>query len=433
MFCFVLCHKACGIRDFRGPNGVWTREKRGLGFDLLPGDVPFEEASPSLTHMAILALVRAGLCKHVVSQNVDGLHLRSGFPREMLSELHGNIFQERCQTCDRVYFRNFDVGGCGFKKTGRRCDLPCGGELFDMVLDWEDALPVDEFHSAQRHSLLADFSLALGTSMRVLPASGIPLLTVNKIKIPKRMKRVEAQDAQDNDDDANGDIDAFLFTEEEKTLVARNGSLAIINLQPTPNDQSARVRVHGKTDRIMRELMRRLEISIPDFVRMEEYRMRVTQEGSLSIWTDSFGQNCLFAENINVRVYRERDGQFLQEFEFQPRMAGQLHVPGVEKGEPLKVVAQIRLNKNATVSQVLIEATWGYESSSVEHSVLVEAVRKSFPLVGGDEDDNFFLHRDLPRSIEKPRKTRKRPLHKGDDDDDDEDSDAGRNDYDDFP
>ena len=57
---------AAGIRDFRGPNGVWTREQRGLGLDLLPGDVPFEEASPTLTHMAVLGLVRAGLCKYVV-------------------------------------------------------------------------------------------------------------------------------------------------------------------------------------------------------------------------------------------------------------------------------------------------------------------------------------------------------------------------------
>ncbi len=66
---------SCGIRDFRGPKGVWTREKQGFGLHLLPGDVPFDEASPSLTHMACLALVREDRCKFVVSQNVDGLHL----------------------------------------------------------------------------------------------------------------------------------------------------------------------------------------------------------------------------------------------------------------------------------------------------------------------------------------------------------------------
>jgi hypothetical protein len=98
VWCFLFLKKktkfkACGIRDFRGPNGVWTRESNGLGLELLPGDVPFDEASPSLAHMAILGLIQSGKCKYVVSQNVDGLHLRSGLDSEKLSELHGNIFQ----------------------------------------------------------------------------------------------------------------------------------------------------------------------------------------------------------------------------------------------------------------------------------------------------------------------------------------------------
>ncbi|MEQ2200179.1 hypothetical protein XENOCAPTIV_024397, partial [Xenoophorus captivus] len=55
---------AASIPDYRGPNGVWTQLQRGR------------------------------TVKHVVSQNCDGLHLRSGLPREALSELHGNMFIE---------------------------------------------------------------------------------------------------------------------------------------------------------------------------------------------------------------------------------------------------------------------------------------------------------------------------------------------------
>ena len=51
--------------------------------------------------MALVGLVRAGVVKYVISQNVDGLHLKSGLPRENLSELHGNMFMEKCEKCGK--------------------------------------------------------------------------------------------------------------------------------------------------------------------------------------------------------------------------------------------------------------------------------------------------------------------------------------------
>ena len=64
---------ACGVKDFRGPDGIWTLEEKG---EAPAGGVPFEEAQPSLSHMALVDLYNAGILKYVISQNVDGLHLR---------------------------------------------------------------------------------------------------------------------------------------------------------------------------------------------------------------------------------------------------------------------------------------------------------------------------------------------------------------------
>ncbi|XP_044275033.1 NAD-dependent protein deacetylase sirtuin-6 isoform X2 [Varanus komodoensis] len=143
---------ASGIPDFRGPNGVWTMEERGLSPKF---DTTFENARPSKTHMALLELQRAGILKFLVSQNVDGLHVRSGFPRNKLAELHGNMFMEECMKCGR-------------------------GKLMDTILDWEDSLPDRDLSLASEASRRADLSITLGTSLQIKPSGDLPLLTKKK-------------------------------------------------------------------------------------------------------------------------------------------------------------------------------------------------------------------------------------------------------------
>ena len=73
-------------------------EKQGLKPTI---NVSFDDAAPTKTHMILVSLVKAGYVHFLVSQNVDGLHLRSSFPPEKLAELHGNMFLDKCDKCDR--------------------------------------------------------------------------------------------------------------------------------------------------------------------------------------------------------------------------------------------------------------------------------------------------------------------------------------------
>jgi len=71
--------------------------------------VTYEALRPSYTHESLQKLLSLGLIHHIISQNVDCLHRLSGIPRDRLSELHGNMFHERCEKCSARYERPYVV------------------------------------------------------------------------------------------------------------------------------------------------------------------------------------------------------------------------------------------------------------------------------------------------------------------------------------
>lgn len=239
-----------GIPDFRGPRGVWTLEKVGKKPKL---SVPFEKVVPSLTHRALVELEKHDVVKFLVTQNIDGLHLRSGFPRDRLAILHGDMFLDTCSACGTLYARSTPSGSvglrqssvvCTYLKHNKRC---CRGKLRDTILDWEDDLPLLDYNLAVEHSKKADLHICIGSSLQMFPAAGFPLTNV--------CKTVNNRNTNNRPFIRNG-----YKIESSKNL---DSKLVIINLQPTKMDKYATLNINAPADFVMKVLCEKLDILLP--------------------------------------------------------------------------------------------------------------------------------------------------------------------------
>jgi NAD-dependent SIR2 family protein deacetylase len=119
---------------------------------------------------ALVELQRRGILKYLVSQNCDGLHLRSGMHANHLAELHGNMNLEKCAKCNAKYLRDFDTSMHRMDHyTGRRCDKPtCDGKLKDSIIHFGENLPEVDLNNAFQHAEQADLCLVLGNYHSIL-------------------------------------------------------------------------------------------------------------------------------------------------------------------------------------------------------------------------------------------------------------------------
>ncbi|XP_030384354.1 NAD-dependent protein deacetylase Sirt6 isoform X2 [Scaptodrosophila lebanonensis] len=219
------------LQEFRilGPKGVWTLEKKGEKPAL---NISFDDAQPTLTHMALLALVEHGYVQYIVTQNIDGLHLKSGLSRRNLAEVHGNMFIEQCRKCRRQFICPTASKTVGQKTMGYPCQSGLDGNsrscrsgiLHDTVLDWEDNLPEPDFQLALMHSTMADLNITLGTTLQIVPSGNLPL---------KNLKT--------------------------------GGKLVICNLQPTKHNKHAHLIISTYTDQILSKLCKLIGVEIPKY------------------------------------------------------------------------------------------------------------------------------------------------------------------------
>lgn len=192
VICGAGVSTASGIPDFRGPGGVWTRRRPVYYDEFLTSEAArveywdfkletwetYQHARPNPVHHAIVALERAGKVVSVVTQNIDGLHLRAGTSPGVLIELHGTDLVVECQRCHATSDPAPHLAR--FKTTRRPPYCACGGVLKSATISFGQPLRPTDLERATAAAAKADLVLALGSTLSVYPAASIPLLAAGR-------------------------------------------------------------------------------------------------------------------------------------------------------------------------------------------------------------------------------------------------------------
>lgn len=184
---------ASGIPDFRGPDGVWTRNPGAqrlsdIGSYLADPEVrkrswreraahPAWQAEPNAAHRAFVTLAEAGRLRALLTQNIDELHQRAGLAPELVCELHGTLFGTVCLSCGATGSMRAALERVAAGEDDPPCRL-CGGIMKSATISFGQALDADVLRAAGQAAIDCDVFLAAGTSLTVHPAAGLVDLAV---------------------------------------------------------------------------------------------------------------------------------------------------------------------------------------------------------------------------------------------------------------
>ncbi len=217
-----------GIPDFRSPGGIWARfdpdeftyqkflssqASREKYWEFSKSLWPtIAEAEPNRGHNAIAEFNHLGKLDCVITQNIDGLHQKSGVPEEKVIELHGTLKWGICLECGRRYPREEIQHRLESGEKAPQCD-DCGGIMKPATIAFGQPMPERETREAERRASACDLFLVAGSSLVVYPAAQMPLI------------------AKDN-----------------------GAKLVIINLAPTPHDRYADIIINETTGEALSQI-----------------------------------------------------------------------------------------------------------------------------------------------------------------------------------
>lgn len=199
---------ASGIPDFRGPQGLWTKNPAAQAmFDIEEYvasravrveawkqrlAAPAWTAEPNAGHLALVDLEHQGRLTGLSTQNVDGLHQKAGSSPSLVHELHGTVWYVDCLTCAHRVPMAEVLPRLEAGEDDPAC-LLCGGILKSATVSFGQSLDQSVLDAAATAAQSCDLFIAIGTSLQVYPAAGlcdlalstgIPLLILNAQRTP---------------------------------------------------------------------------------------------------------------------------------------------------------------------------------------------------------------------------------------------------------
>jgi len=177
-----------GIPDFRGPQGVWTKNPAAEKMATLQhymGDPEVRKRAwrarldtlsrtpePNPGHHALVSLERRGKLDTLITQNVDGLHLRAGSSPERVVEVHGTMREVVCMACGERAPMERALARVRAGEEDPPC-RSCGGILKSATISFGQNLVTDDLARAERAAARCDLLLAVGSTLGVFPIAGV--------------------------------------------------------------------------------------------------------------------------------------------------------------------------------------------------------------------------------------------------------------------
>ncbi|MEQ8717582.1 MAG: Sir2 family NAD-dependent protein deacetylase [Acidimicrobiales bacterium] len=198
-----------GIPDFRGPDGIWTKDPdaekaSNIEFYVSDADLrkrnwqrhvegsPYLGRDPNPGHHALVDLESQGRLHTLITQNVDGLHLAAGTSPQRLVEIHGNARNVKCLDCGDGAPLQVAIDRVAQGEVDPPC-RSCGGILKTATVSFGQSLDNDDLLRSQQAAGEADLLLAVGSTLTVYPVAevvpmahrrGVPVVIVNGSPTP---------------------------------------------------------------------------------------------------------------------------------------------------------------------------------------------------------------------------------------------------------